>query len=157
MKKTIGIFGFGMKTVFSVFNYYYFVFIEIFILPKIFIFLVPKEKVESKPVLENSREILKSRLNQIQSKMSSKLEKNENREQSRDWIKKMSQELNERMKKNDNNVVDDSTARQQLMTSSIVRPNCLRCETSVTLMERVIVSGDVFHRFQFNYILYFIN
>ncbi len=57
----------------------------------------------------------------------------------------MSEELNERMKKNDN-VVEDSTARQQLITSSIVRSKCLRCETSVTLMERVIVSGDVFHR-----------
>ncbi len=105
-------------------------------------------KSKSKPVLENSREILKSRVNQIESKMSSKLEKNENREQSRDWIKKMSEQLNERMKKNVNDVVvvDDSTA-QQLITSSIVRPKCLRCETSVTLMERVIVSGDVFHRF----------
>lgn len=100
-----------------------------------------------KPVVlpENTREILKSRVNQLETKMNEKENQKVEqhvRPQTRDWIQQMSEELRQRMT-TEKTSVDDQT----LQSSSSSRPKCVRCEADVTAMDRISVSGEVLHRF----------
>jgi hypothetical protein len=103
------------------------------------------EKAEKKvnKVLENSKEILESRKHQIEAKLrperGQNSDKRDKKLESKEWIRKMAEELNERM--GTKAVVVESASP---VVSSL--PQCVRCGLEVSAVDRISVSGEVLHR-----------
>ena len=112
-----------------------------------------ENKKEEKRVLENSKQILDSRKQQILEKINKKEEKKEIKEktknESKEWIQRMSEELTQRMKTNEGNndfkeFKDNKEKKEEKSIPSM--PLCVRCGLEVSLMDRISVCGDVLHR-----------
>ena len=103
------------------------------------------EKAEKKvnKVLENSKEILESRKNQIESKLKPERQENsqkrDKKSESKEWIRRMAEELNERM-----GTKAVLVEKPSPVVSSL--PQCRRCGLEVSAVDRISVSGEVLHR-----------